>query len=180
MLNIYERYAWIPVTIVFIITVGIAGKHFTNVPPQAPATASTVLSFAGTIAAFVVSWTVLPADYTMYMPPTVSKVKVFTYAYLGFFLPLVLLETLGAAFATSMLVNEGWNNGYNDNGLGGLLAAALNPVGHFGKFCVVVLALSVPAACAPTMYSFGISFQCVLPWFANVPRYLFSILSTAM
>jgi len=30
------------------------------------------------------------------------------------------------------------------------------------------------------MYSFGISFQCVLPWFAKVPRYLFSIISTAI
>ena len=180
MLNIYERYAWIPVTIVFIITVSVAGKHLTNVPPLAPATASQVMCFAGAIASFVVSYAVLPSDFTMYMPPTVPKLKVFVYTYLGFLLPLVLLEVLGAAFAVSLTANETWNNGYLDNGLGGLLVAAMKPVGGFGKFCVVVLALSVPAACAPTMYSFGISFQCVTPWFAKVPRYLFSIFSTAM
>jgi purine-cytosine permease-like protein len=76
------------------------------------------------------------------MPPTVSKTKVFIYAYLGFFIPLVLLEILGAAFITTSFVVPEWANGYAANGAGGLLAASLKPVGRFGKFCMVVLSLS--------------------------------------
>ncbi|KAF8337621.1 cytosine-purine permease [Cantharellus anzutake] len=180
VLNIYERYAWIPVTIVFIITVGIGGKHIKNVPPPAPATASQVLTFASAIAGFILSWGTLAADYTIYMPPTVPKAKIFTYAYLGFFLPLVLLEILGASLAVASNANQEWALGYQRNNLGGLFAAVLKPAGRFGKFCMVVLAMSVPAACAPTMYSFGISFQCVAPWFAKLPRYVFSVISTAI
>jgi len=177
---IYEKYAWIPVTIVLIITVGVGGKHFQNPPPHAPATAAQVLSYAATVAGFVISWATLAADYTIYMPSNVSKVKVFTYAYLGFFLPLCLLEILGAALINTALVYQPWATGYDENGVSGLLAAALDPVGRFGKFCMVVLAMSVPAACAPTMYSFGISFQCVAPIFAYVPRWVFSIAATVV
>lgn len=75
------------------------------------------------------------------MPPTVSRVKVFVYAYLGFFLPLCLLEIMGAAFINSAFVNEAWMDGYVANGASGLLAASLEPVGKFGKFCMVVLAI---------------------------------------
>lgn len=150
-------------------------------PPLAPATAAQVLSFAATIAGFIISWCTLAADYTSYMPATVSKVKVFTYAYLGFFLPLCLLEIMGAAFMNSAFLNDDWMLGYDTNGVSGLIAASLGPVGKFGKFCMVVLAImSVPAACAPTMYSFGISFQCISPIFAYVPRWVFSIGATAV
>jgi len=160
---IYERYAWIPVTIVLIITVGVGGKHFQNPvrftkhvsrqkpdpsclcsqPPHAPATAAQVLSYAAAVAGFVISWATLAADYTIYMPSNVSKVKVFTYAYLGFFLPLCLLEILGAALINTALVYQPWAAGYEENGVSGLLAAALHPVGRFGKFCMVVLAMSM-------------------------------------
>lgn len=94
------------------------------------------------IAGFIISWATLAADYTIYMPHDVSKVKVFTYAYFGFLLPLVLLEIMGAAFANTSFVNEAWAAGYAANGVGGLLAASLEPAGRFGKFCMVVLAMS--------------------------------------
>lgn len=101
-----------------------------------------MLSFAATVASFIISWACLAADYTIYLRPDVSKVKVFTYAYLGFFLPLVLLEILGAAFVNSAFVIPEWTDGYNANGVGGLIATVLEPTGRFGKFCTVVLALS--------------------------------------
>lgn len=111
-----------------------------QVPP--PATAAQVLTFAAAVAGFVISWATLAADYTIYMPSNVPKVKVFTYAYFGFFLPLCLLETLGAALANTSLVYLPWGDGYKENLVSGLLAAALHPLGRFGKFCMVVLAMS--------------------------------------
>lgn len=63
---------------------------------------------------------------------------------------------LGAAFAAAAPGIPSWENGFdNGNNVGGLLAAILSPVGGFGKFLIVIIALSVPSACAPTMYTFG-------------------------
>ena len=169
---------------------------------MAPATAAQVLTFAATVAGFCISWSTLAADYTIYVPSNTSKTKVFIYVFFGFFLPLCLLEILGAALMNAASAYPPWSDGYKANGICGLLAAALHPAGRFGKFCMVVLAMSmwpprfrrsdgpselnalfisgIPAACAPTMYSFGISFQCVAPIFAYVPRWVFSIVATAM
>lgn len=101
-----------------------------------------MLSFAALVASFIISWSCLAADYTIYLEHNVSKVKVFTYAYLGFFLPLILLEILGAAFVNSAFAIPDWEAGYVANGVGGLISAVLQSTGKFGKFCTVVLALS--------------------------------------
>jgi hypothetical protein len=63
---------------------------------------------------------------------------------------------LGAAFAAASPAVPRWHEGFgNGDDVGGLIAAILSPAGGFGKFLVVLIALSVPSACAPTMYTFG-------------------------
>ena len=56
----------------------------------------------------------------------------------------------------------------------------LSPSGGFGKFLTVLMALSVTANVAPTLYSFCFSFQVFMPFLAVVPRYVFSIVATAI
>lgn len=54
---------------------------------------------------------------------------------------------------------------------------------NFGALLTVLVALSVPSACAPTMYSFGTSAMNVLrgPWFARrVPRNAYAVVSFGM
>lgn len=127
---------------------------------------------------------------------------------------------IGAAFAAAAPGVPSWSTGFKDgNDMGGLIAAALAPAGGFGKFLLVLLALSTSSAAAPTLYSFGelklgvsrllspniiilkycfsIStffkvvlslkvsflgncFMAITPFFARVPRYVFTVLSTAM
>ena len=66
---------------------------------------------------------------------------------------------LGAVFAATAPAVPSWKLGFNDGlNVGGLISAILAPAGGFGKILVVLLALSVPSACAPTMYIFGLSF----------------------
>lgn len=63
---------------------------------------------------------------------------------------------LGATFAAASPAVPSWKAGFgNGNDVGGLISAILLPAGGFGKFLVVLIALSVPSACAPTMYTFG-------------------------
>jgi hypothetical protein len=66
------------------------------------------------------------------------------------------MHMIGAAFAIAAVGVPSYAAGFdNGNDIGGLVAAIFEPIGGFGKFLLVLLALSVPAACAPTMYTFG-------------------------
>ena len=105
VLNWYERLAWIPVFIIFIIILGVGGKHLTNPPPAEPATATTILSFASTVAGFVITYAPLSSDFTSYFKHDVSRFvhaqylspciscalswKIFWYSFAGFVLPIV-------------------------------------------------------------------------------------------
>lgn len=75
--------------------------------------------------------------------------------------------------------NPGWQAGYERNQVGGALAGMLAPAGGFGKF-VVMLALSLLGNTCCTIYAITLSFQTLVPWLARVPRYLFSLVTTAI
>jgi len=180
VLNWYERLAWIPVLVVFVVALGVGGKHLSNPPPAEPATAISILTFASTIAGFVVTYSPISSDYTIYYDPKVSSWRLFWYAYLGLNIPIILVQCLGAAVVINVSAVPEWNTGYETSGVGGLLEAMLHPAGGFGKFLTVLLALSVVANVAPTLYSFGLSFQIFLPFTTKVPRYLFSLLAIAI
>ena len=84
----------------------------------------------------------------MNLPEDVPAWPVFWLTYIGLNLPCILIEALGAAEAT--VTRADWQQQYADGGVGGLLAASLSPAGGFGKFLLVLLALSIVgnSACA--------------------------------
>ncbi len=73
-----------------------------------------------------------------------------------------------------------WQQGYAGGNVGGLLAAMLQPLGKFAKFLTVLLSLSLAANNAPTFYSMSLNMQIFLPFLAVVPRYVFSVVATAV
>jgi len=56
----------------------------------------------------------------------------------------------------------------------------LSPVGGFGKFLMVLLSLSVMGNIAATFYSISLNFQIMFPFLVRVPRYIFSVIGTAI
>ncbi|KAJ7921656.1 permease for cytosine/purines, uracil, thiamine, allantoin-domain-containing protein, partial [Mycena leptocephala] len=149
--HIYEKWSWIPTAITFFVVLGCAAKHLVNVPMgTGQAEASNVLSFMGVIFGFAVGWVSLASDYNVYQPAETPAWKTFAWTYAGLIFPLVLIQWLGAAI---MCVaggpapsNDAWAAAYAADELGGLLGAVLVPaVGNFGKFCMVLLVLSVVA-----------------------------------
>lgn len=177
----YESIAWIPNVITFIVMLGIGGKHLSVAPSAIPATASSIITFGTTTASSVISWCIMTPDYGVYHDQRASTTRVFTYTYLGFFIASITAHYLGAIFAACAVNVPSWEAGFdNGNSVGGLIAAVLAPSGGFGKFLTVLVALSVPSACAPTMYTFGTSFMAVGTIFAKVPRYVFTIISEAI
>ncbi|EIN08700.1 cytosine-purine permease [Punctularia strigosozonata HHB-11173 SS5] len=176
----YERLSWPPILLVYLVALGVSGKHLANPPQAAPATAASILSFASTIAGFVITYSSLSSDYTTYLHHDGPSWIIFWYAYLGFLVPIVTLQCLGAAVANSVSLVPSWEAGYTDGNVGGLIGAMLEPVGGFGKFLLVLMALSTVANVAPTFYSFCLSFQVAAAFTARVPRYVFSIVATAI
>ncbi|KAH6880978.1 cytosine-purine permease, partial [Coprinopsis sp. MPI-PUGE-AT-0042] len=179
----YESVAWIPNVFAFITMLGCAGPYSSpSHYPEAPqATAFNVLSFICFLASTVMSWCTMTPDYGVYHNSKASTRRIFIYTYLGFFCASIVSHMLGAALAAASPGIEDWQTGFdNGNDVGGLIGAILQPAGGFGKFLIVMLALSVPSACAPTMYTFGMSFMAISPIFAKIPRYVYAIVAEAI
>ena len=160
--HLYERYSWVPVVIIFIVSLGLSAKYMDSGPfaGSGELEAASVLSFGAAIVGFGLGWSSLAAgtfarinftslpgtqrcvtDYTVNLPEDVPGTSVFWLTYLGLNLPCILIECLGAAEAT--VTRADWQAMYADEGVGGLLAASLSPAGGFGKFLLVLLALSI-------------------------------------
>ncbi|KAF7338776.1 Cytosine-purine permease [Mycena sanguinolenta] len=178
-LHWFEAIAWITTAIGISVMLGVGGPHLTSGPPYPMPTLASILSFAATILAGQIGWASMIADYGVYHDANTSRI--FTYTYLGIFLPGVILQLVGTAFAATAPSVPSWAAGYDGgNDLGGLVSAVLEPVGGFGKFLVVLMVLGISASNAPLMYSFGISLMNVSTIFAKVPRYVYAVVATGI
>ncbi|KAG4440991.1 hypothetical protein IFR05_003555 [Cadophora sp. M221] len=185
IVHTYERYSWIPCFIIFMIVLGefAHSGHFYNIPMGVGLSeAGSALSFAASVFGFATGWTSYAADYTVYQPVDRSRKSIFSWTYAGLAFPLLFTEMLGATVATAMAANDGDNiymEGYHSSHIGGLLAAVIvPPLGHFGKFCLVILALSIIANNCPNIYSVGLSLQLLAKKSQRVPRFVWTFIGT--
>jgi len=184
IVHTYERYSWIPCFIIFLIVLGefAHSGQFYNIPMgTGKAEAGAALSFAASVFGFATGWTSYAADYTVYQPVGRSRKSVFLWTFAGLAFPLLFTEMLGAAVATAMVSNGGDNayyNGYETSGIGGLLATVLAPLGKFGQFCLVILALSIIANNCPNIYSVSLSLQLLARQSQRIPRFIWTFIGT--
>ena len=144
-----------------------------------------VLSFGSVVYGFATGWTSYAADYTVYQPSNQSRTKVFFAVWIGLIIPLLFTEMLGIAIMTATTLNDGTNkyaDGYAASGTGGLLGAVLfGPLGGFGKFCLIILSLSIIANNCPNIYSVGLTIQVLGGrWTQRVPRFVWTAVGTAV
>ena len=185
IVHAYERWSWIPCFIIFLVVLGefAHSGQFNNGLPMAsgPSEAGAVLSFAASVYGFATGWTSYAADYTVYQPVDTPKRKVFLYTFLGLWFPLLFTELLGAAIMTATIANPEYLTAYKESGVGGLLAAVLiPPLGRFGEFCIVILALSIIANNCPNIYSVSLTLQVLSSRTQAVPRFIWTFLGTAV
>ncbi|SRR6266446_3173379 len=168
----YERYAWIPMAIIFAILLVVAAPHFKIIPTPALGVAEIAgfFSFGGAVYGFATGWSSYAADYNVNQPEETPSSRVFWLTFLGVFVPCVLLEILGLALTTWIPNKSG----------GDLLAAALSPLGGFGTILVALLALSVIANNIPNDYSLGLSMQVLGRWFQGVKRYVWTLIGAVV
>jgi NCS1 nucleoside transporter family len=187
VVHAYEFWSWIPTFVVFLIVLGEFARSgaFVNLPMGAGTSElGGVLSFGSVIYGFATGWTSYAADYTVYQPVTQSRKKVFGAVWIGLMVPLLFTEFLGIAVMTATTIDGGNNRymeGYAASGTGGLLAAVLfPPLGGFGKFCLVVLALSIIANNCPNIYSVALTMQVLGRWTQRVPRFVWTTIATGV
>jgi purine-cytosine permease-like protein len=76
--HLFERYCWIPMSIIFIFLAGFGAKHFdAGAAPvgRGSAEAAGVMSFIAAIYGFVAGWATAAADYNVRMPVTINRKK---------------------------------------------------------------------------------------------------------
>lgn len=186
MVHAYEFVAWLPPFIIFLIILGVFAHSgdFVNIPWETgTAELGSVLSYGSVIYGFATGWTSYAADYTVYQPPTQSRRKVFFWTWLGLIIPLLFTQFLAVAVMSATTINGGDNRyqtGYDATGTGGLIGAVLHNLGGFGKFCMVILALSIIANNCPNIYSVSLTAQVLARKTARVPRFVWTLVGTGI
>jgi purine-cytosine permease-like protein len=176
----WERYQWIPNIIAIVIAVGCGGKHLHKQAEVEPATAFQALSYGGLMAGYFMTFGGTVSDYSVYHHPDVRKSKIFAYLMAAFVIPSVPLLVLGAAIGGALPNVPEWNDAFEKFGIGGVMAEMLAPAGGFGKFVLVVLALSIIGNITISMYSIAINLQMILPIFANIHRFVWVVITMAI
>jgi len=183
VVHTYERYSWIPCSIIFLIVLGefAHSGEFYNIPMGVGVSeAGSILSFSASVFGFATGWTSYAADYTVYQPVGASRKSIFLWTFVGLIVPLLFTEMLGLAVGTAMANNTEYYDAYKTTGIGGLLAMVLSPLGGFGKFCLVILALSIIANNCPNIYSVSLSLQLLARWTQRVPRFIWTFVGTCV
>ncbi len=168
----YERYAWIPMALIFAFLVVVAGPHVHVVATPAFTLTewASFISFGGAVYGFATGWSSYAADYNVNQPEDTPAPRIFWLTFLGVSLPCILLEILGMALTTA----------YKGSSGGDLLAAVLKPQGSFGTFLLALLALSIIANNIPNDYSLGLSMQVLGRGAQRVNRAVWTVLGAVI
>ncbi|KAF8513340.1 permease for cytosine/purines, uracil, thiamine, allantoin-domain-containing protein [Hysterangium stoloniferum] len=176
LLHHYERYAWIIMSIVFLIIYGLGGHAGYQISlqkadedPAGHLRAADVLSFGGIIFSSCAGWAPVAADFNCRLPVNTSKIKIFVLTFFGVLIPIMFIVILGAVLMTV----PAYSDAYRAGDAAGVLKKVFEPWGHGGDFLLVLLALSVVG----NNNSTALSMQTLIPAFRHIPRAAFTILA---
>lgn len=168
----YERYAWIPMALIFMSLFGFHLPQLTQKvsPLHSFAWWAQVFSFGGTIFGYAAAWCAYAADYNVNQPEDTSPRKVFWFTYLGILIPCICVESLGVLLST--VSNLSQKTG------GELLAEATMPFGVLRTGLLLLLLASLIANNTPNDYSLGLSLQLLGQRWQKVNRAVWTVLGS--
>ncbi|KAK9238300.1 permease for cytosine/purines, uracil, thiamine, allantoin-domain-containing protein [Lipomyces kononenkoae] len=179
--HFYERWAWLPTFVIFLIIIARLAKSHTFAPGtlgSGQIEAGNVLSFGAALFGSATGWATYASDYAVYQRKDANRIKLFCSVLFGVSFPLIFTGILGAALMAAAANTPELQDAYNENGIGGLLYGILvtDSLHGFGQFCLVLLALSTIAASCANIYSIAFSIQAISHYFAVVPRILWTFI----
>lgn len=168
----YERYAWVPQLIVLCILAGVAGRRF-DLNTASTGDSSTIagdrLSFFSLCLSAAITYGGGAADYFVYYPEETPRWKIFSVTMVGLSLSFTFAFVLGVGLGSAITTYQPWGNAYEIS-QGALIVEAYAPLGGFGAFCSVIVALGLIANMIPPSYSSSVDFQVFGRWLNKVPR----------
>jgi purine-cytosine permease-like protein len=174
--NIVCRFAFLPQLIVICILYGVSAKNYDLQTPSV-GNSSTIagnrLSFFSICLSAAITYAPLAADFFVYYPSDTPKLASFGLTFLGLSLSFTMAFLVGIGMASGIGNNLAYSNAYNE-GAGALIVQGFSPLGGFGKFCSVIVALGLIANTIPPTYSTGIDFQILGHYAEMVPRIIWN------
>ncbi|KAJ4291041.1 Vitamin B6 transporter [Kalmusia sp. IMI 367209] len=173
----FEAFVWAPTVLVLFVLIGVAGPHFDTTTPSRGSGATLAgnrVSYFFLTASGPLGWSSASADYVTYYPKTTNRYIVFATTAGGITCGKLLIEFLGIGLGAGLLNNPSWEAAFDAKGVGALVVESYSPLGNFGKFCAVVLALCIAANNIPGTYAAALNFQQLGRPFAKVPRVIWS------
>ena len=177
----YQRYAWLPQLTVVMILAGVAGPKFDlyNNPSAStdPRTlAGNRLSFFSICLSSAITYTEAAADFFVYYPEDISRAKVFACTLTGLVSSFTPMFIIGIGLASGISSNPAWERAYGTS-QGALIVEGYQPLGTFGSFCSVVMALGLISNIVAPTYASGIDWQALGKPFEIVPRFVWNTFS---
>lgn len=126
------------------------------------------------------TWGSGASDYYILFPEDTPSYQVFLMTFLGISVPTTFVAIIATICGTIAYSYPPWNKAYESYGVGGLLNAAFDHWGGFGKFVVVILFLSLVCNNIMNTYSCAFEFQLIDRHLAVVPRWLWATLVTVI
>jgi NCS1 nucleoside transporter family len=169
----YERYAWIPVAVIFAIIAVTAAPHMraTATPALTMAWFASWVSYGGAIVGFAIGWSSYASDYSVYVRKSVPARSIFWWTFIGEFAACVILQSLGVLLTT-----------WHDTAVGtDVLSLAVPSLGT-GWADIILLALvgSVIANNIPNDYSLGLTIQVLGKSWEAVKRWVWTLVGAAI
>src|SRR6266566_1110492 len=122
------------------------------------------------VSGFAIGWSSYAADYNVNQAENTRASNIFLLTFLGVAIPCIVLEIFGLALTFA----------YKNLGGGDLLAASAKPLGSFGTFLLLLLALSVVANNIPNDYSLGLSMHVVGKAFQRINRAVWALIGSVI
>lgn len=179
-----ETYLAIPVLTTFLLLyISSSDKYdlindFSNADVSKSTIKGNWLSFFSLCYSVTATWGSITADYYILFPEDTAQYKVFLLTLFGTLVPTLFVAILGVILAAIATTSQPWNDEYVSHGMGGLLWSGFERWNGFGKFCVVVLILSLISNNIINTYSAAFSIQLSSVFCAKVPRWFWSIVCT--
>ncbi|VUC21023.1 unnamed protein product [Clonostachys rosea] len=177
-----ERYVWMPTVLLLFIFIGVAGPNFdihTSSTGSTAVVAGHRLSYFFLCASGPLGWAPASADFYSYYPSNTPRYMTAAMAAAGITAGKLLIEILGIGLASGLGNVPAWAEAF-DHSAGHLIAESYAPLGNFGKFCAVILAICVSANNIPGTYAAGLNFQMLGRPFAKIPRPVWSTVAVVI
>jgi NCS1 nucleoside transporter family len=181
-----EKLIAIPVLIAFMLMYICSSNSFSHLYEYSNAEVNRLtikgnwLSFFALAYSVTATWGTITSDYYILFPESTKSYEVFLLTFLGIGIPSTFVAVLGLILSTLAVSEEGYIQAYEAHGMGGLLFEAFSRWNGFGKFCSIVLLLSLIANNIINTYSAAFAFQLAGVWFAKIPRWSWAIIVTAI